>query len=89
MKTYLISLLKVVLVFFAPIAPLIFLVALSTIFDTGFGIWKAKSLGIEINSKIITHEVAHYWYDRLCLYEKGWKQKSEDFVIKFEDYKEK
>ena len=55
MKTYLISLLKVVLVFFAPIAPLIFLVALSTILDTGFGIWKAKKIGVEINSKTFRH----------------------------------
>ena len=55
MKTYLISLLKVVLVFFAPIAPLIFLVALSTIFDTGFGMWRSSKLGIKISSKTFRH----------------------------------
>jgi hypothetical protein len=41
---YLVALLKVVLVFFAPIKGIIVLVALSTILDTGFCFWKAKHL---------------------------------------------
>ena len=46
------SLLLPVIVFFAPIYVMVFLVGLSTLVDTGFGIWKAKSLGEEVNSKI-------------------------------------
>jgi peptidoglycan biosynthesis protein MviN/MurJ (putative lipid II flippase) len=49
--TYFSTLLKVLLVFFAPIKGIIILVALSTIIDTGFGFWKAKKLGNEITSK--------------------------------------
>ena len=41
-----------VIAFFAPIYFMVFLVGLSTIIDTCFGIWKAKSLGEEVNSKI-------------------------------------
>lgn len=46
------SLLLPVIVFFAPIYVMVFLVGLSTLVDTGFGVWKAKSLGEEVNSKI-------------------------------------
>ena len=46
------SLLLPVILFFAPIAWMIFLVGLSTIIDTGFGVWKAKSLGEEVSSKL-------------------------------------
>jgi hypothetical protein len=45
------SLLLPVIVFFAPIAWMVFLVGLSTIIDTGFGIWRAKHEGIEVSSK--------------------------------------
>lgn len=38
-------------VFFAPIKGIILLVAISTILDTAFGLWKAKALGEEITSK--------------------------------------
>jgi hypothetical protein len=45
------SLLLPVIVFFAPIYVMVFLVGLSTLVDTCFGIWKAKSLGEEVDSK--------------------------------------
>jgi len=37
-------LIKILIVFFAPIKGIILLVALATIIDTGFGVWKAKKL---------------------------------------------
>jgi hypothetical protein len=49
---FLVSLLKVIIVFFAPIKGIIVLVALSTVLDTGFGFWKAKHLKQKITSKI-------------------------------------
>jgi len=52
MKVYLTSILKVIILFFAPIKPLIILISLSTIIDTAFGIWKAKQLNEKITSKI-------------------------------------
>lgn len=56
MKTTLIKLyssfLFPIIAFFAPIYFMVFLVGLSTLVDTGFGIWKAKSLGEEVSSKI-------------------------------------
>ena len=52
MKTYLASILKVIILFFAPIKPLIILISLSTIIDTAFGVWKAKQLNEKITSKI-------------------------------------
>lgn len=55
MKTVLLkiygSLLLPLVLFFAPIYVMVFLVGLSTIVDTGFGIWKAKQLGEEVTSK--------------------------------------
>ena len=51
MKIYLSSILYSILLFFAPIKGIILLVALSTILDTGFGIWKAKNLGEKLSSK--------------------------------------
>lgn len=45
------SLLLPVIVFFAPIYVMVFLVGLATIIDTGFGIWKAKALGEKVDSK--------------------------------------
>jgi hypothetical protein len=56
MKTVLLkiygSLLLPIIVFFTPIYFMVFLVGMSTIIDTGFGIWKAKSLGEEVSSKL-------------------------------------
>jgi hypothetical protein len=56
MKTILLkiysSLLLPIIVFFTPIYFMVFLVGMSTIIDTGFGIWKAKSLGEEVSSKL-------------------------------------
>jgi hypothetical protein len=48
-------LIKILIVFFAPIKGIILLVALATIIDTGFGIWKAKRLKENINSKTFRH----------------------------------
>ena len=45
------SLLLPIIVFFAPIYVMVFLVGLATLVDTGFGIWKAKSLGQKVDSK--------------------------------------
>ena len=41
-----------IIAFFAPIYFMVFLVGLSTLIDTGFGIWKSKSLGEKVSSKI-------------------------------------
>jgi peptidoglycan biosynthesis protein MviN/MurJ (putative lipid II flippase) len=48
-------LLKVLVVFFAPIKGIIILVALSTILDTAFGVWKASKLKEKVNSKTFRH----------------------------------
>jgi len=52
MKIYLSSVLFSLVLFFAPIKGIILMVALSTIIDTCFGIWKAKNLGEPITSKM-------------------------------------
>lgn len=49
------SLILPIIVFFAPIYVMVFLVGLATLVDTGFGIWKAKSLGEVCNSKKCRH----------------------------------
>ena len=49
------SLLLPVILFFAPIYVMVFLVGLSTIVDTCFGIWKAKQLGENVTSKACRH----------------------------------
>ncbi len=55
MKTLLLkiytSLLLPVIVFFAPIYVMVFLVGVATIVDTAFGIWRAKSMGEVCDSK--------------------------------------
>jgi peptidoglycan biosynthesis protein MviN/MurJ (putative lipid II flippase) len=38
-------------VFFSPVAGIVLLVALSTVIDTGFGIWKAYSTGESVTSR--------------------------------------
>jgi sensor histidine kinase YesM len=43
------------MLFFAPIKGIILVVAIVTIVDTAFGVWKAKKLGEEITSKIFRH----------------------------------
>lgn len=45
------SLILPIIVFFAPIYVMVFLVGLATLVDTCFGIWKAKSLGEHCDSK--------------------------------------
>lgn len=45
------SILIPIILFFAPIYIMVFLVGLATIVDTGFGIWKATMLGEEVDSK--------------------------------------
>ena len=52
MKIYLSSVLFSLVLFFAPIKGIILMVALSTIIDTCFGVWKAKKLGEPITSKM-------------------------------------
>jgi len=47
--------LQALFVFFAPIKGIIILVALNTILDTCFGIWKAKNLKEKVNSKTFRH----------------------------------
>lgn len=55
MKTLLLkiygSLLLPIILFFAPIYVMVFLVGLATLVDTGFGIWRAKSMGEKVDSK--------------------------------------
>lgn len=51
MKIWLSSIFYSLLLFFAPIKGIIVIVALSTMIDTGFGIWKAKKLGEKLSSK--------------------------------------
>lgn len=55
MKTYSSTILKILIIFFAPIKGIILMVALATILDTSFGLWKAKKLGEPITSKIFRH----------------------------------
>ena len=55
MKATLLSIYKVallpVILFFVPIYMMVFLVGLSTLIDTAFGIWKSKALKEEVSSK--------------------------------------
>lgn len=55
MKIYLNNILTALLLFFAPIKGIILIVALSTILDTSFGVWKAYKIGEKITSKIFRH----------------------------------
>ena len=52
MKIYLSSVATALVLFFAPIKGIILMVALATILDTCFGVWKAKKLGEPITSKM-------------------------------------
>ena len=51
MKIWLSSIYYSLLLFFAPIKGIIVIVALSTMIDTAFGIWKAKNLGEKLSCK--------------------------------------
>ena len=53
MKLYLSSITTALVLFFAPIKGIILMVALATIIDTCFGLWKAKKLEEEITSKML------------------------------------
>ena len=55
MKTYIITLFNSLLVFLSPIKFIVLLVALSTVIDTFFGIWKAHNVGESIQSKKLRH----------------------------------
>ena len=55
MKIYLSNILTALLIFFAPIKGIILMVALATILDTGFGLWKAYKIGEKITSKIFRY----------------------------------
>jgi peptidoglycan biosynthesis protein MviN/MurJ (putative lipid II flippase) len=49
--TYLTGLLKALVIFLSPIKYIVLLVALSTIIDTLFGLWRAYQKGVKIESK--------------------------------------
>ena len=55
MKIYLSTVLTALILFFAPIKGIVLIVAISTIIDTCFGVWKAKKIGEPITSKIFRH----------------------------------
>jgi hypothetical protein len=46
---------QAIIIFFAPIKGIIILVALSTVLDTCFGVWKAKQLRQGVTSKNFRH----------------------------------
>lgn len=46
---------KVLIAFFAPIQGIILIVALSTVIDTGFGLWRASRKKHKIKSKTLRH----------------------------------
>jgi hypothetical protein len=51
LQTYIETLIGVIIVFFAPITGMIVLVALSTLIDTSFGVWKVHKLKEGFSSK--------------------------------------
>lgn len=55
LSTYYFYFIQALIFFFAPIKGIIILVALSTILDSCFGIWKAKRLKEQITSKLFRH----------------------------------
>ena len=55
MKTYLLTLLNALFIFLSPIKYIVLLVALSTIIDTFFGLWKAYNTDESIQSKKLRH----------------------------------
>jgi hypothetical protein len=55
MKIYFSSVLAAFVLFFAPISGIILIVALSTIVDSGFGMWRARCKGESVTSKLFRH----------------------------------
>lgn len=55
LSTYYFYFIQAIIVFFAPIKGIIILVALSTVLDTCFGVWKAKMLRESRTSKKFRH----------------------------------
>ena len=55
MKAFCLYLISGLFLFFAPIKGIILLVALSTLLDTGFGVWRAKKTGVKLQSKVFRH----------------------------------
>lgn len=53
MKSYLYAILSAVVYFYAPIGGLIMTVAIVTLLDTGFGLWRSYKLGREIKSRLL------------------------------------
>jgi hypothetical protein len=55
MKLYFSSVLAALVLFFAPIGGIILIVALSSVVDTCFGMWRAYCVGEKVSSKIFRH----------------------------------
>jgi peptidoglycan biosynthesis protein MviN/MurJ (putative lipid II flippase) len=55
LTTYLTTILKALLIFFAPVKGIVILVVIAILLDTCFGLWKSKKTGIEILSKKLRH----------------------------------
>ncbi len=53
MRAYLYAISSAVVYFYAPIGGLIMTVAIVTLLDTGFGIWRSYKLGREIKSRLL------------------------------------
>jgi len=53
MRAYLYAILSTIVYFYAPIGGLIMTVAIVTLLDTGFGIWRSYKLGREIKSRLL------------------------------------
>jgi hypothetical protein len=54
-SAHIMTILKTLLLFFAPINGIIILVILSVLIDTGFGVWRAYKTGEDVSSKIFRH----------------------------------
>jgi peptidoglycan biosynthesis protein MviN/MurJ (putative lipid II flippase) len=50
-ETYLITLVNVLIVFFSPVAGIVLMVAMATLIDTGFGIWRSIKVGQGFSSR--------------------------------------
>lgn len=53
--TYFSTILKALILFFAPVKGIVILVTLAIILDTCFGLWKSHRTGVEIKSKKLRH----------------------------------
>jgi hypothetical protein len=45
------------------------------------------NVGRSRNDSVFAHELAHYWWDRLCI-ANHWQYSSENFALRFQDYYE-